>query len=62
MSGEVGHVAYAGYDAEGNIFRFMGWTTQAKVLSFWVSTKTADNEFSKQVFDEAFGGLRFYIP
>lgn len=61
-NGDVGYVAYAGYDTEGNIFRFMGWTTQAKVLSFWVSTRTTDNELSKRVFDEAFGGLRFYIP
>jgi hypothetical protein len=59
--GEIGHVAYAGYDDQ-TIFRFMGWTTQRKMLSFWVSTETRDNDASKAVFDEVFKGFQFYIP
>jgi hypothetical protein len=61
-SGQVGHVAYAGCADSGHIFRFMGWVTQRKVLSFWVSTETRDNEHSKNVFNEVFGGFRFFIP
>jgi len=60
--GELGHVAYAGYDDAGTIFRFMGWATEAKILSLWVSTETNDNLFSKRVFDEVFAGFRFYVP
>jgi hypothetical protein len=61
-NGELGHVAYAAYDDLGNIFRFMGWVTEAKLISLWVSTETTDNAFSKRVFDEVFAGFRFYVP
>jgi len=61
-NGELGHVAYAGYDDQGNIFRFMGWVTEMKILSLWVSTETTDNALSKRVFDEVFAGFRFYVP
>jgi hypothetical protein len=59
--GEVGYVAYAGYDDE-TIFRFMGWVTRAKVLSLNVETHTRDNALSKGIFDEVFSGLRLYLP
>lgn len=59
---DVVDVAYAGYDQHGTIFRFYGFVTQRKVLSLWVTTTTKDNEFSKQVFDEIFKGLKFYVP
>ena len=59
--GQVGHIAYAGYDSS-NIFRFFGWTTEAKILTFWVSTKTRDNEASKRIFDEVFSGFSFSVP
>ena len=61
-AGEAGHIAYAGYDDRGQVFRFMGWVTQLKVLSFWVVTETRDNEFSERVFDEVFSGFRIIIP
>lgn len=60
--GDVAEVAYAGYDPSGTVFRFFGFVTQRKVLSFWVATETNDNEFSKRVFDEVFKGLQFYVP
>lgn len=60
--GQLGHVAYAGYDDLGNIFRFMGWVTEAKILSLWVSTETTDNALSIRIFDEVFAGFRFYVP
>ena len=59
--GHLGFVVYAGYD-ERAIFRFMGWVTQRKVLSLWVSTETRDNEYSKAMFGEVFAGLRFHLP
>jgi len=61
-SKDVAEVAYAGHDENGSIFRFFGFVTQRKVLSFWVATKTSDNEFSKVVFDEVFRGLKLYVP
>jgi len=61
-SGDVVQIAYAGYDETGMIFRFFGYVTQAKVLSFWVATSGRDNGLSKRAFDEAFRGLKFYIP
>ena len=61
-SGDVAEVAYAGFDSSGTVFRFFGFVTQRKVLSFWVATETRDNEFSKRVFDEVFKGLKFYVP
>ena len=61
-SGDVAEVAYAGYDPSGTVFRFFGFVTQRKVISFWVATQTRDNEFSKRVFDEVFRGLKFYVP
>src|SRR5262245_34145603 len=61
-SGDVAEVAYAGFDPSGTVFRFFGFVTQRKLLSFWVATTTRDNEFSKQVFDEVFKGLKFYVP
>src|SRR5262249_46648479 len=61
-TGDVAEVAYAGFDPSGTVFRFFGFVTQRKVLSFWVATETRDNEFSKQVFDEVFKGLKFYVP
>jgi len=61
-SKDVVEIAYAGFDEKGTIFRFFGFVTQRKILSFWVSTETRDNEFSKKVFDEVYKGLKFYVP
>jgi hypothetical protein len=61
-SGDVAEVAYAGCASRGTIFRFFGFVTQRKVLSLWVSTSTTDNDFSKAVFEEVFGGLKYYVP
>ena len=61
-SGDVAEVAYAGFDPSGTVFRFFGFVTQKKLLSFWVATETKDNDFSKEIFDEVFKGLRFYVP
>ncbi len=61
-NGEVIEVAYAGFDNYGNIFRFMGFVTSQKVVSFYCETISTDNERSKRIFDEAFRGFRFYIP
>jgi len=44
-SGDVAEVAYAGFYPSGTVFRFLGFVTQLKLLSFWVATKTRDNEF-----------------
>ena len=60
-SKDVAEVAYAGYDSK-SIFRFFGFVTQRKVLSFWVATETRDNDYSKKVFDEVYRGLKFYVP
>ncbi len=32
-NGEVGHIAYAGYNDGGHIFHFMGWVTQRKIFN-----------------------------
>jgi hypothetical protein len=61
-SGDVAEVAYAAYDDSGMIFRFVGFVTQLKVLSLWVATSGRDNETSKKAFDQAFRGLKFYVP
>jgi hypothetical protein len=61
-NGNAGHVAYAGYDDDGTVFRFMGWATQRKFLSFFVSTETRDNDLSKKIFGEVFEGFKFTIP
>ncbi len=61
-SGDVAEIAYAAYDETGMVFRFFGFVTQAKILSFWVATGGRDNELSKRAFDEAFKGLKFYVP
>lgn len=61
-SGDVVDIAYAGYDDRGRIFRFMGFVTEAKMLSFYCETMTTDNDLSKRIFDEAFRGLKFYVP
>jgi len=58
---DVAEVAYAGFD-DKTVFRFFGFVTQRKVLSFWVATETRDNELSKRVFDEIYKGLKFYVP
>jgi hypothetical protein len=47
---DAAEIAYAGFD-DKSIFRFFGFVTQRKVLSFWVATETRDNEFSKRIFD-----------
>jgi hypothetical protein len=61
-TGDVAEVAYAAFDPKGTVFRFFGFVTQRKVLSFWVATESRDGEFSKQVFDEVFRGLKFPVP
>jgi hypothetical protein len=61
-SGDIAEVAYAGFDPSGTVFRFFGFVTQRKIVSFWVATETRDNEFSKKVFDEVFRGFKFYAP
>jgi len=61
-SEDLAEVAYAGHDERGTIFRFFGFVTQRKVLSFWVATTTNDNDFSKKVFDEVYRALKFYVP
>ena len=60
-TGDVAEVAYAGYD-DKMIFRFFGFVTQRKVLSFWVATETRENDLSKEVFDVVYRGLKFYVP
>ena len=60
--GEVVEVAYAGYDNQGRIFRFMGFVTTQKVVSFYCETASNDNESAKRIFDETFKGFRFYVP
>ncbi len=59
---EVVEIAYAGYDNRGRIFRFMGFVTTRKIVSFYCESMTDDNEQAKQIFDEAFRGFRFYVP
>jgi hypothetical protein len=59
--GELVHIAYASSD-DFLIVRFMGWVTQTKFLGLRVQTLTRNNEVSKRVFDEVFGGFRFSIP
>lgn len=61
-NGQAGHVAYAGYDDQGRIFRFMGWVTQIKAFNLWVCTRTRNNDESKAVFGEVFDALRLAIP
>jgi len=61
-SGDLAEVAYTGFDPSGTVFRFFGFVTERKVLSFWVATETRDNDYSKKVFDEVFKGLKFYVP
>jgi hypothetical protein len=60
-SKDVAEVAYAGYDDKA-VFRFFGFVTRWKIMSFWVATVTRDNEFSKKVFDDVYRGLKFYVP
>jgi hypothetical protein len=60
--GEVVDIAYAGYDNVGRIFRFMGFVTTQKVISFYCETISTDNERAIQIFDEAFRGFQFYVP
>jgi hypothetical protein len=67
---QVVEVAYAGFDNRGRIFRFMGFVTTQKVLTFYCETvskhmgqvNTADNEQAKRIFDESFRGFKFYAP
>lgn len=59
---EVVEIGYAGYDDRGRIFRFMGFVTTHKVVSFYCETVTDDNEQAKRAFDEAFRGFRYYVP
>jgi hypothetical protein len=60
--GDVVEIAYAGYDNRGRIFRFKGFVTEAKILSFYCESQTNDNDLSKKVFSEAFEGFKFYVP
>ena len=60
--GDVVEVAYAGYDNRGRIFRFKGFVTEAKVLSFYCESQTDDNDLSKKVFAQVFEGFKFYVP
>jgi hypothetical protein len=56
-------IAYAGYDNRGTIFRFTGYVTANKILSFYCETKTTDNERAKQIFADTFvKGFKFYDP
>lgn len=56
-------ITYAGYDNRSTIFRFTGYVTANKILSFYCETKTADNERAKQIFADAFvKGFKFYDP
>ena len=61
-SGDVAELGYAGFDPQGSIFRFLGYVTQRKVVSFWLVTESRDSEASGKIFDEAFRGLKFYVP
>jgi hypothetical protein len=61
-SGDVAELGYAGFDPQGTIFRFLGYVTQQKVVSFWLATESRDSEASGKIFDEAFRGLKFYVP
>jgi hypothetical protein len=55
-------VAYTGYDNRGRIFRFMGFVTNEKIVSFYCETVSKDNEQAKRTFDDCFCGFRFYVP
>ena len=55
-------IAYAGYDNQGRIFRFMGFVTTHKIASFYCESTSIKNEQAKQVFDECFRGFQFYVP
>ena len=59
--GELAHIAYASHDDFMHV-RFMGWVTQAKFLGLRVQTTTRNSQVSKHIFEEVFGGFRFYIP
>ena len=59
---QVVEVAYAGYDNRGRIFRFIGFITTHKVVSFYCETMSKDNGEAKRVFDDSFRGFRFYVP
>jgi hypothetical protein len=62
-SGDVAELGYAGFDPQsGTVFRFLGYATQRKVVSFWLATESKDTEASRRVFDEAFKGFKFYVP
>jgi hypothetical protein len=47
--GESVEIAYAGYDNRG-IFRFMGFATTHKIVSFYCDTSSKDNEQTKRIF------------
>jgi hypothetical protein len=61
-SGDVVEIGYAGFDPSGTIFRFLGYVTQRKVVSFWLATESTDAKASGAILDEAFKGLKFYVP
>jgi len=59
---EMYKVSYSGTDNRGRQFRFVGYVTTVKVLSFYCETLDRDALFGQNAFDEAFKGFKFYVP
>jgi len=55
-------IGYSGSEGLGTIFRFAGFVTRRKVLSLWLATRTLNDAFSQQVFDDVRQGLKFNVP
>lgn len=61
-SGDVIELAYGGQDIRKRVFRFKGFVTQAKVVSFYLETIGSPDEEAKTTFQQAFEGFKFYVP
>jgi len=61
-SGDVIELAYGGHDSRKRVFRFKGFVTEAKVVSFYLETIGRPDEESKATFQQAFEGFKFYVP
>ncbi len=58
---QVVEAAYAGYDNRGRVFRFAGFVTAQKIVSFYCETVSKDNGQAKQIFGDSFRGFKFYV-
>ena len=59
---QAGHVAYGGRGS-GAIFRFFGWVTERKVLSFWISTETGNTETADRIQEDVMrNGFAMVFP